>query len=475
MDKTAISLVWITHDQRVQDHQGLTEAAAIGLPILVVYGLAQRELNPTTFGWLKTGPFRLRFLYDSLTDLHASLQSLHVAFHYGEGDLQEAFNLLASQYEVRHLFSEQLVGEEEKEDFLTLTTAFPQAKIHHYSLDTMIHPDDLPFSLSHLPMVFTDAKRLIESKSKIRAPLPTIARQQILLSIPSNLDKLHAHLDSSIGPFLKGGEQAAHHHIDAYMYKDKHILHYKVTRNGMLTFSDSTHLSAYLAHGNLSARMLYQMIKRFEQQVQANESTYWVIYELLWRDYFHFLHQKVGKRLFLLEGIQGRKPTYSKNERYQDAWIKGNTGYPLVDANMRQLNQTGFMSNRGRQNVASFFHHYLNLDWRIGASYFESLLIDYDVASNYGNWQYLSGVGVDPREDRMFNVTLQGKNYDKDGSYLTHFLKELSTIPSHLRYTPWLLTDQEQARFQVMIGKDYPHRIVTKNLAIDQERPSFNR
>jgi deoxyribodipyrimidine photo-lyase len=217
MDKTAISLVWITHDQRVQDHQGLTEAAAMGLPILVVYGLAQRELSPTSYGWLKTGPFRLKFLYDSLTDLHASLQSLQVAFHYCEGDLQEAFKLVASQYDIRHLFSEHLVGEEEKEDFHTLNTVFPQAKIHHYSLDTMIHPDDLPFSLSQLPMVFTDAKRLIESKSKVRAPLPTIARQQIHLSIPSNLDKLHAHLDSSIDPFLKGGEQAAHHHIDAYM------------------------------------------------------------------------------------------------------------------------------------------------------------------------------------------------------------------------------------------------------------------
>ena len=243
----------------------------------------------------------------------------------------------------------------------------------------------------------------------------------------------------------------------------------------MLTFSDSTHLSAYLAHGNISARTLYHMIKKFEQHVEANESTYWVFYELLWRDYFHFLHQKVGKRMFLLEGIQGRKPTYKHHDTYQHAWISGKTGYPLIDANMRQLNQTGFMSNRGRQNVASFFHHYLNLDWRIGASYFESLLIDYDVASNYGNWQYLSGVGVDPREDRMFNVTLQGKNYDKDGSYLNHYLPELSTIPSYLRYTPWLLTDQEQTRFQVIIGKDYPHRIVKKNLAIDQERPSFNR
>jgi deoxyribodipyrimidine photo-lyase len=143
-----------------------------------------------------------------------------------------------------------------------------------------------------------------------------------------------------------------------------------------------------------------------------------------------------------------------------ELWRSGMTGFPLVDANMRELAATGFMSNRGRQNVASFLTKNLGIDWRMGAEYFESMLIDYDVCSNWGNWNYTAGVGNDARGFRFFNITKQAKDYDAKGNYVKHWCPELVTLPVSKVHEPWKLLPVEQQRFGVHLGVDYPNAIV---------------
>ena len=153
-------------------------------------------------------------------------------------------------------------------------------------------------------------------------------------------------------------------------------------------------------------------------QFEANESTYWLVFELLWRDYFRFMMKKYNAKFFQQAGIQDKGITVNKHNMQQfQEWIDGNTGVDFVDANMLELKLTGFMSNRGRQNVASYLCNDLKLDWRYGASYFEQQLIDYDVCSNWGNWAYLAGVGNDPRGNRYFNIEKQANDYDKNKAY----------------------------------------------------------
>jgi deoxyribodipyrimidine photo-lyase len=184
-------------------------------------------------------------------------------------------------------------------------------------------------------------------------------------------------------------------------------------------------LSPWLAHGNISARSIYDELKRFEKTVKKNISTYWLFFELLWRDYFAFMAMKHGNKIFLKGGIKNRKRNYLKNhEPLLDKWKSGRTGDPFVDANMKELMHSGFMSNRGRQNVASYLVHDLNIDWRAGASWFESQLIDYDPYSNYGNWMYVAGVGNDPREFRKFNTGFQSAKYDPKGKYRQLWLED---------------------------------------------------
>jgi deoxyribodipyrimidine photo-lyase len=168
--------------------------------------------------------------------------------------------------------------------------------------------------------------------------------------------------------------------------------------------------------------MIYHEVKKYESEIVKNQSTYWMIFELIWRDFFKYISLKHGNDIFKLEGILHTPYEWNTDKQLIQQWIDGETAEPFVNANMLELKHTGWMSNRGRQNVASYFAKTQKLDWRIGAAYFESLLIDYDVHSNYGNWLYVSGVGNDPR-DRTFNVKLQAARYDGNNKFQNLWLQ----------------------------------------------------
>ncbi|MGB3149804.1 MAG: FAD-binding domain-containing protein, partial [Maribacter sp.] len=151
--------------------------------------------------------------------------------------------------------------------------------------------------------------------------------------------------------------------------------------------------------------------------------TYWLIFELVWRDFFKYISLKHGDKIFHIKGILNKNYHWKSSSIAKKKWVNGLTKEPFVNANMKEIAHTGWMSNRGRQNVASFWAKELEQDWRIGAAYFESMLIDYDVHSNWGNWMYNSGVGNDPR-NRKFNISRQAEMYDSNGSFQKRWLQE---------------------------------------------------
>ena len=158
-------------------------------------------------------------------------------------------------------------------------------------------------------------------------------------------------------------------------------------------------------------------------KIEKNESTYWLIFELIWRDFFKYISLKHQNDIFKIGGILKKEYEWKQNSELLQQWINGETKSSFVNANMLEIKHTGWMSNRGRQNVASYFAKTMEMDWRLGAAYFESMLIDYDVHSNYGNWMYVAGVGNDPR-NRTFNVERQAAHYDRNGSFQRHWLQE---------------------------------------------------
>ena len=228
-------------------------------------------------------------------------------------------------------------------------------------------------------------------------------------------------LDNRTAFPFEGGEINAIERLNEYLFKTKLIGNYKNTRNGLLGTNYSSKFSPWLANGSLSARQIFKNVKDFEIKYFSNQSTYWMVFELIWRDFFKYVSLKHKNKIFKLNGILNIEYNWSTNKKYIDQWINGTTSNDFVNANMIELKSTGWMSNRGRQNVASYFAKNMKMDWRIGASYFESMLIDYDVHSNYGNWIYVSGVGNDPR-DRFFNLKRQAEIYDGDRKFRKKWL-----------------------------------------------------
>jgi deoxyribodipyrimidine photo-lyase len=168
--------------------------------------------------------------------------------------------------------------------------------------------------------------------------------------------------------------------------------------------------------GCVSPRTIVAKLDAYEQVHGANDGTYWLWFELLWRDYFRFLHFKYGTQLYRATGLS-ENPVSKGGVQHFERWRTGTTGKLLVDAGMRELLKTGYLSNRMRQIVASYWIYDLQGDWRVGAAWFESQLIDYDVYSNQGNWLYLAGLGTDPRGGRRFNIAKQEQDYDPLGEY----------------------------------------------------------
>lgn len=224
-------------------------------------------------------------------------------------------------------------------------------------------------------------------------------------------------------PFdLMSGEDAANKRLHQYFSGTKGLLRYKETRNGLINLNDSSKFSLYLSCGTLSPRQIHSKLREFEVSFGRNESTEWFLMELLWRDYFKFLALKIGNSLFETKGITSKYDYELKDPQYFEKWTNAQTGADFIDANMNELNCTGWMSNRGRQNVASYLTKTLRIDWTLGAQYFENHLIDFDRENNWGNWLYLSGNGTDPR-DRVFNYQRQAEMYDSDGQYRKKWLK----------------------------------------------------
>ncbi len=416
------AVVWFKTDLRLHDNETLVNAIAKSDDIIPVYCFDEAQFKETEYGFQKTGSFRAQFLLESVADLDKNLRALGSGLLVVKGKPEVEIPKLVQQYKAYKVFAKREVAYEEKQtDTLVEAELFKvKCEFETFSTSTLYHAEDLPFSVKDIPDVFTNFRNKTEKDATIRTvfekPIAIKSPEIPTISLPTlkDLGLSKISIDSRAALQFKGGETEALARINHYFFETKSISQYKETRNGLTGANYSSKFSAWLALGCLSPREIYYELKKYETQFEANESTYWLVFELLWRDYFRFMMKKHRTKLFQLAGIQNKDIAVSKHNKNQlQNWIDGKTGVDFIDANMLELKLTGFMSNRGRQNCASYLCNDLKLDWRYGAAYFEQQLIDYDVCSNWGNWAYLAGVGNDPRGNRYFNIEKQAHDYDK--------------------------------------------------------------
>ena len=440
------SIVWFRNDLRIHDNEALVDAITDNDEIIPLYIFDSRIFDDVTpHGFSKTGSHRLKFIVDSIADLRRSLRSLGSELYIRIGIPEDIIPEIANECKTRYVYCNRERTSEEVtvQDALEHKLWAIGQEIRYFRGKMLYYTADLPFPITHCPDHFTSFRKEVEKFVVIRKPIDSPSNPINRLTVELDSGELFSINESSdtndIEHYtIEGGETEALKRLNYYLWESDLVKTYKKTRNELLGGDYSSKFSAYLAAGCLSPKLIYDEINKYEVKNGSNDSTYWLIFELMWRDYFRFMAKKHGNKIFQVTGIAGKVQNQSfENQILFEKWCQGNTGIPFVDANMRELNATGYMSNRGRQNVASFLVKDMNVSWVLGAEYFESLLIDYDPCSNYGNWNYIAGVGTDPRSDRYFNIPIQVKKYDSNGNYIRHWIPELSEAPLDYLINPF--------------------------------------
>ena len=423
------SLVWFRNDLRVDDHTGLKSAIENSDKVIGIYCFNPKLYVENKLGFKKIDNFRAKFLIQTVENLKKNLKKINISLVIKIGDPVKELAKITLDNKINNIYFQKEWTKEEKDEENSLKIECNNVKFHSRYDQFLYHPEDVDNEF--ISDVFTNFRKYCEKNVRVR----NLAENKFKLN-PNNLlnDDFDIptlkqlglddfELDNRSAFTFSGGSDSSKERLEHYLWKTRKINYYKKTRNGLVGLDYSSKFSAWLSNGSISPREIYWEIKEYEKDILKNQSTYWLVFELIWRDYFKYISLKYGDNIFKIGGILEKSYVWSKDIKIFMDWVEGRTIEPFVNANMIELNSTGWMSNRGRQNVASFLAKELKIDWRWGASYFESKLIDYDVHSNYGNWMYVSGVGNDPR-DRKFNIKFQAERYDPMNKYQNIWLQK---------------------------------------------------
>ena len=416
------SLVWFRNNLRIEDNISLSKAINNSDNIFGFINIDPKNFLLTKYGFKKTEKYRAKFLLETISDLKSQLDTLNISLIITHKDFDKSIKEIINNYEITNIYTQtEWTRDELKEesfipDEINLIKDFDQF---------LFSPNDVKGLYDNIPRGFSNFRKKCEKYLSVNdilsIPNSLNPDNKILFdySIPTlsdlGFEDFDVHKDSVFR--FKGGETNAKDRIKNYFFDTRNVSKYKLTRNGLIGEDYSSKFSPWLANGSVSVKYIFKLLKEYETKVEKNDSTYWLYFELIWRDFFKYVSMQHKDKFFNKDGIYGEDKEWSDDKDVLLKWINGETDEPFINANMIELSNTGFMSNRGRQNVANYLTKELKIDWRIGAEYFESMLIDYDVHSNYGNWLYNAGIGNDSMPFRKFNPKLQSERYDPDKSY----------------------------------------------------------
>jgi deoxyribodipyrimidine photo-lyase len=453
---------WIRRDIRLVDNPVL-DAAVRGADTLVPLFVLDPELMDSA------APKRRAFLLDALADLDRQLGELGSRLVVRRGPALSALQDLCAELDNSVIYAH--------EDFSPFARKRDEAVQNNLDLKLLSgvvlrHPTQVLKDDGDPYTVYTPYKN-----KWYEEPLPTPAD---CLPAPKQLPPLPQRLDSIDLPYAKevqgfpGTTEEAQNRLRDFI--ENGIQHYKSQRD-LLAEDGTSQLSPYLRFGLISIREAFTQAQVALMQAKSDaaraEIRTWMN-ELVWREFYtailyHFPHVISGPFREDYRDV----PWRDAPEDLQ-AWQEGQTGYPIVDACMRQLLTTGWMHNRGRMIAASFLTKDLLINWQAGETWFMRNLVDGDPAANNGGWQWTAGTGTDAAPYfRIFNPVLQGKKYDSDGIYIARWVPELEKLPKALRHEPWTMSAEESKQYDFKLGRDYPQPIVDHFFARDRALEAY--
>ncbi|WP_406824149.1 DASH family cryptochrome [Pedobacter sp. KACC 23697] len=413
-------LVWFRNDLRLHDNEMLVEAIAKSDSILPVYILDRRSFGETKYGTLKTGNIRAQFILESVLGLRNALKQIGGNLLIAEGSPEDIIPQLVQEYEITEVYHHREVAREETHISTLVENALWKLRVNlkHFIGHTLYNKEDLPFPIKDIPDAFNQFKKKIERDSMIKPCFAAPDRINVAevidwgtLSSLEDLDLLPQQKDQRADFEFWGGEAEGLAHLQKVIM----VMQQAATTKNLILASK---LSAWLAMGSLSPRKVYWEIKKMESVPNTKAMFNHILLGLLWRDYFRFMFKKYGNTFFSPDGFgsQGLVDVANEQENF-NKWRNAQTGFAVVDAVMTELNQTGFISNIARQTAALYLINNLEVSWVLGAAYFEEKLIDYNPASNWGNWANVAGVGNDQKSKSVFDLDKNIKNLDPKGNY----------------------------------------------------------
>ena len=413
-------IIWFRNNLRLADNECIIRALDECDEVLCVYIMETKTWNASA-ELSRISSIRAKFILESLDDLKSSIESVGGGIEFIQGQAVEEIPRLMESFDADICYAQKEDAWEETEVERLLSS---QVNLVLTAGKGIWEDEDLPFALDDLPAVFSSFRRKVEKNMHIRSLLSSPESMSCSWKSKTELPTLaslgfeECSKDERAVLDFKGGAKEAKKWMHQWIWERDCLKEYKETRNGLVGADYSSKLSPWLSTGCISVVEVYWEIKKYEKERVANDSTYWLFFELLWREFFRFVARRYGAQIFKRNGIKDSDDSMTLGDpKTFHRWKEGRTSNAFVNANMIELARTGWMSNRGRQNVASYLVHDLGQDWLAGARHFEEHLIDYDPCSNYGNWMYLGGVGNDPRPNRAFNLEKQAEYYDPDETF----------------------------------------------------------
>ncbi len=465
--KTAIW--WIRRDLRLADNQALAaalEAAEEVLPVFI--------LDPVLSGPAYTGKRRLAFLYQNLQALNADLAARGSRLVLRLGAPQAALEQVAAESGAQAIYAEADFSPYACRRDARVAQSLPLRLAGSASLfppPAVLKPDGSPYK------TFTPFSKAWKALPFPGAPQPA----PVHINTPAHIASLDLPTPDPghvVQDFLPGEAEGARRLQAFTAGAGAPVCSYAERRN-LLAEAGTSQLSPYLRFGLVSARQAVfaarQAMAQAGDEAERQSAETW-LNELIWREFFisilyHFPEASQ-------ESFQPRMralPWLNDVESFR-RWCEGRTGYPVVDAAMRQLTGSGWMHNRARMITASFLTRHLLVDWRWGEKFFMQHLVDGDPAANNGGWQWSAGTGVDAAPYfRIFNPVTQGQKYDPQGVYIRRWVPELSAVPDETIHTPWDMPLAEQQRCGVRLGADYPLPVVEHAAARQRALAAYAR
>ncbi len=468
-------IVWFRQDLRLSDNPALHEAAKTGAPILPLYILDDENAGE----WKMGGASRV-WLHHSLTALNESLSGhLHIAF----GDAKDIIPALTKKHNAKAVYWNRCYEpwRVTRDKHIKQSLKDANIKAESFNASLLWEPWDIAKGDGTPYKVFTPFYKngCLGNGVDPRAPLPApknivFTKTDNAVTIESlNLLPAAPRWDKSMVKHWDISETGAQTRLHDFL--DEDVMDYKEGRDYMAK-TNISRLSTYLHFGEISPHQIWHAtkFKSHSRHSTANEDAF--LRELVWREFnYHLLYHfpAIPRKNF-----QPRFDAFPwrKDAKALKAWQTGQTGYPIVDAAMRELWQTGYMHNRARLIVGSFLAKHLLLYWHDGEDWFWDCLFDADLANNACNWQWIAGTGADAAPYfRIFNPVTQGEKFDPAGAYVRRYVPELACLPDKYIHAPWTAPEGVLKEAGVTLGKTYPHPIVDHSAARTRALEAFGK